>query len=75
MNRTFKLGLLTFAGVVALSAQDEKAAVTALQKANVLQRLAKLTAPHGSKTGTAPSFVVDPAWPQTLPVLGRRRPP
>ena len=59
--------IVAAASVVSLSAQDEKAAVAALQKANVLQRLAKLTAPHASKTGTAPSFVVDPAWPQTLP--------
>src|SRR4029077_11029344 len=53
---------------VPLIAEDSgTAAVTALKKAGVNERLIGLTAPHASKTGTAPSFVVDPGWPKTLP--------
>jgi hypothetical protein len=49
-----------------LSAQGAATGVEALQKAHVLDRLVEgNTAP--SKTGTAPSFVVDPAWPKPLP--------
>ena len=47
----------------ALQAQTS-AGVQALQKAKVLERLVERTA---SKTGTAPSFVLDPAWPRVLP--------
>ncbi len=76
MTRVFRYTLI--AGIAAaiggmyfaspLTGQEgDKAAVAALQKAGVLQRLAGLTAPHPSKTGTAPGFVVDPAWPKTLP--------
>jgi hypothetical protein len=49
-----------------LGAQGAATGVEALQKAHVLDRLVEgNTAP--AKTGTAPSFVVDPAWPKPLP--------
>jgi DNA-binding beta-propeller fold protein YncE len=49
-----------------LGAQGAATGVEALQKAKVFERLLEgTTAP--SKTGTAPSFVVDPAWPKPLP--------
>jgi DNA-binding beta-propeller fold protein YncE len=49
-----------------LGAQGAATGIEALQKAKVLERLIEGTnAP--SKTGTAPSFVVDPAWPKPLP--------
>ena len=47
--------------------QKEAGAVNALNKADVTTRLIERTAPHVPKTGTAPSFVVDPAWPKPLP--------
>ena len=47
------------------SAYAQGSAVEALQKAQVLERLAERT--PGSKTGTAPGFVLDPAWPKLLP--------
>ena len=47
------------------SAYAQGSAVEALQKAQVLERLAERT--PGSKTGTAPGFVLDPAWPKPLP--------
>lgn len=47
-----------------LSAQSPKTATDALRKANVLERLAQ--ASPASK-GSAPSFVLDPAWPKPLP--------
>jgi hypothetical protein len=50
-----------FAGV----AEAQQTATDALQKARVLERLAE-TAPANHK-GTAPSFVLDPAWPKPLP--------
>jgi len=52
-----------------LSAQNAGAtgAPDALRKAAVSERLIERTAPHVPKTGTAPSFVVDPAWPKPLP--------
>jgi DNA-binding beta-propeller fold protein YncE len=48
-------------------AAQQSAAVEALQKAKVLERLVERTAPPASKTATAPGFVVDPAWPKVLP--------
>src|SRR5882672_1967404 len=42
-------------------------AAEALRKAAVQERLVERTAPRVPKTGTAPSFVVDPAWPKPLP--------
>jgi DNA-binding beta-propeller fold protein YncE len=60
-------GAISLARLVSLqAAQEGSAAVAALQKAHVLERLAEATSPP-SKTGTAPSFVVDPAWPKPLP--------
>ena len=43
----------------------QSSAVEALQKAQVLERLAERT--PGAKTGMAPGFVLDPAWPKVLP--------
>lgn len=48
-------------------AGQTSAGTAALQKAQVLERLVERTAPPASKTGTFPSFVVDPAWPKPLP--------
>ncbi len=42
-------------------------AADAMKKAGVLDRLIDRTAPHTSRTGTAPAFVVDPGWPKPLP--------
>src|SRR6267378_5217256 len=42
------------------------AGVDALQKAKVLERLIERTASR-SRTGAAPGFVLDPAWPKVLP--------
>jgi hypothetical protein len=50
-------------GVTRLGAQSS--AVDALQKAQVLKRLAEAMPP--SPKGNAPSFVLDPAWPKPLP--------
>src|SRR2546426_11588534 len=47
--------------------QARTSAGEALQKSRVMERLAERTAPHVSKTGTAPGFVVDPGWPKPLP--------
>jgi DNA-binding beta-propeller fold protein YncE len=45
--------------------QSAKTATEALQKAHVIDRLAEaIPAEH---KGTAPSFVLDPAWPKPLP--------
>jgi hypothetical protein len=43
------------------------AAAEALNTAAVNERLRERTASHVPSTGTAPSFVVDPAWPKPLP--------
>src|SRR4030088_2073019 len=76
MEPTFKYALIAgILGVIGaahfaapLIAEDSgAAAAAALKKAGVNERLIGLTAPHPSKTGTAPSFVVDPGWPKTLP--------
>jgi DNA-binding beta-propeller fold protein YncE len=48
-------------------AGQANAGVAGLQKAQVLERLVERTPPPASKGGTAPSFVVDPAWPKPLP--------
>jgi hypothetical protein len=45
--------------------QSTTSAVDALQKARVLGRLAEAT--PAEHKGTAPGFVLDPAWPQPLP--------
>ena len=45
--------------------QSTTSAAEALQKAHVLQRLAEET--PANQKGTAPSFVLDPAWPKPLP--------
>ena len=45
--------------------QSATSAVDALQKARVLDRLA--AAMPTEHKGTAPGFVLDPAWPQPLP--------
>jgi hypothetical protein len=50
-----------------LAGQKPAAAIDVLQKAKTYERLIERTAPPASKTGTAPSFVVDPAWPKPLP--------
>lgn len=42
------------------------AGVDALQKAKVLERLIERTSSR-SRTGAAPGFVLDPAWPKVLP--------
>ncbi|MGE0404962.1 MAG: hypothetical protein AB7O65_01590 [Candidatus Korobacteraceae bacterium] len=42
-------------------------AKTVLSKANALDRVALKTEPHTASGATAPSFVVDPGWPKTLP--------
>jgi hypothetical protein len=44
--------------------QSAKNATDALQRARVLDRLGEAIAEH---KGTAPGFVLDPAWPQPLP--------
>ena len=48
-----------------LDAQNSSTATQALQKAHVLERLTEAKAT--THTGTAPSFVLDPAWPKPLP--------
>jgi len=65
----------TVAGVIAAglatshvnfhAAGQDAAGVEALQKAHVLERLIERTSAPAK--GTAPSFVVDPAWPKPLP--------
>jgi DNA-binding beta-propeller fold protein YncE len=47
-----------------LGAQGAATGIEALQKAHVLERLVEATPPS---KGTAPSFVLDPAWPKPLP--------
>jgi len=48
-----------------LDAQESSTAAQALEKAHVTKRLAEsATATH---RGTAPDFVLDPAWPKPLP--------
>src|SRR5689334_20047443 len=51
------------------AAQDPATAAQALAKAHVVERLAEaIPATHKSVTkGTAPGFVLDPAWPKPLP--------
>ena len=52
--------------VPSLGAQQTATSATdALQKAHVLDRLAEAMA--AEHKGTAPGFVLDPAWPQPLP--------
>jgi DNA-binding beta-propeller fold protein YncE len=73
--RYFRFALLAgmLAGVVGsvrfapLRAQQDNAAVDALRKAGVYERLKERTEPHGSATGVAPHFVVDAGWPKPLP--------
>src|SRR6185295_1417115 len=60
------LGVVTGAAYF-FSLQADQAAVDALKNAGVAERLVDRTVPHVPKTGTAPSFVVDPGWPKTLP--------
>src|SRR5688572_16100024 len=64
-------GLMTFAGCTRqeepLQAQAGGAGAEALAKASVLERLIERSAPRVPSSGTAPSFVVDPAWPKMLP--------
>jgi DNA-binding beta-propeller fold protein YncE len=57
--------LASATSVTRLGAQSPTSAVDALQKAQVLKRLAEATPP--SSQGSAPSFVLDPAWPKPLP--------
>jgi DNA-binding beta-propeller fold protein YncE len=52
-------------GVFAGLLGAQQSAVEALQKAQVLERLAATAA--ANHKGTAPSFVLDPAWPKPLP--------
>ena len=54
-----------FLAAPAEAQQSAKTATDALQKAHVLDRLAEATPPDHK--GTAPSFVLDPAWPKPLP--------
>ena len=75
ISKMIKYGLLTTILVGALSSgrlvpsagaqQSVTSATDALQKAHVLNRLAEATA--GERKGSAPGFVLDPAWPQPLP--------
>src|SRR6201993_1040170 len=48
-----------------LRAQSTSGGGDALKKAHVLERLVEATAPPHSVS--APSFVLDPAWPKPLP--------
>jgi len=48
-----------------LAADGPATATEALQKAHVLERLAE--GAQSTHKGTAPSFVLDPAWPKQLP--------
>src|SRR5215469_8352314 len=61
--------ILTWLVSPSQAAQDSATAVQALEKAHVLERLAEaVPASHKSAThGTAPGFVLDPAWPKPLP--------
>src|ERR1035437_4068139 len=52
--------------LIPLGAQGVATGTEALQKAKVYERLIEGASPP-PKTGTAPSFVVDAAWPKTLP--------
>ena len=47
--------------------QAAQGAADVLKKAGVPERLVDRTLPHVPRTGTAPSFVVDPGWPKPLP--------
>ncbi|MHB1205027.1 MAG: NHL repeat-containing protein [Rhodospirillaceae bacterium] len=63
-----KMHVLSFALILGMlgaltTAQAQQSAAEALRKANVLQRLPD----YKGKAGTSPGFVLDPAWPQTLP--------
>jgi hypothetical protein len=53
------------AGMLAASLGAQQSAMDALQKARVLERLAEAMPAHHQ--GTAPGFVLDPAWPKPLP--------
>src|SRR5262245_14327571 len=59
------LGLVVGASNWGLTLWAQSGAAEALQKAKVLERLAERT--PTAKGGTAPSFVLDPAWPKVLP--------
>jgi DNA-binding beta-propeller fold protein YncE len=70
------LGLLVgFGAAVSACANPEQpaqakgggAGADVLANAGVMDRLIERSAPHVPATGTAPSFVVDPAWPKMLP--------
>jgi DNA-binding beta-propeller fold protein YncE len=71
MNRRkskYVLLAAAFASAVSVahsSAQSTSSGVEALQKAKVLERLVEATAPPHKVS--APSFVLDPAWPKPLP--------
>src|ERR1700692_2924622 len=71
MKASFKytviVGVLGLIAAPLIAEDNGAAAAAALKKAGVNERLVGRTAPHPSKTGTAPSFVVDPGWPKTLP--------
>src|SRR5258705_9916253 len=54
-------------GTSYLSLQAAQGGPDALKKAGVAERLVDRTVSHVPKTGTAPSFVVDPGWPKPLP--------
>src|SRR5579872_867878 len=54
-----------FLAVPSEAQQSPKTATEALQKAHVLDRLAEAIPPEHK--GTAPNFVLDPAWPKPLP--------
>ena len=49
------------------AAQKSPAAVEVLEKAHSLERLGERVPAPSAKTGTTPSFIVDPAWPKPLP--------
>ncbi len=49
------------------AAQKTSTGIEVLEKAHSLERLVERTPSPSSKSGAAPSFVVDPAWPKPLP--------
>jgi hypothetical protein len=55
------------AGQTAPTNGEASGGVEALRSAGVLERLVERTPPAASSTGTAPAFVIDPAWPKPLP--------
>ena len=71
MNRQMlavSVTILFVAGGGPVVAVDTAMQLNALRDTGVLERLAEQTGVYNkSKTGTAPSFMVDPVWPQILP--------